>query len=229
MCQFDEGPAVAREGAAGDGAACHVLNAGGSDGDAQARSDQTDYSDPVRRFLDDAVLKSLLRTKVHGAVPGGGSGGFWEKYEGLVPQLEDAHFGETSEGMSARQDDDEFLLQEGMHGEIGDGGANAEKTNVDRAIANGIDEMTGAGFLQAKFDIGIEAAILAENGGQVGLHAGADEADAERAGFAAAQAAGEGEIFGDAEEGSLGAVEKGRAGFGELDGAGGADQQRVPY
>jgi hypothetical protein len=81
--------------------------------------------------------------------------------------------------------------------------------------------------VEVEADAGVGFAEGAEDGGEGGKHAGADEADVEGADFAAADAAGLVDVALHGAEGAVGAFEERFAGVGEGDGAGGAGEEWV--
>jgi hypothetical protein len=107
------------------------------------------------------------------------------------------------------------------------GVAIAEEACVECAFEEALGDLGGVGLVKLEVDPGVCSAVLAEHGGQRGQHAGADEAYAEEAFFAATDTAGLVEVFLNVLQGAAGAVEKSLAGAGEFDGAGGAGEEGV--
>src|SRR5258708_886471 len=81
--------------------------------------------------------------------------------------------------------------------------------------------------MQVQADERIGFAVAAEDGGKRRQHSGADEADVQRADFAATDAAGFVDVTVDVAQGALGAFEEDPACCGKGDGAGGSFEKGV--
>jgi len=64
-----------------------AADAGGSDGDAEACSDEGENGEPLRSFLDDVRAEAVLFAEGDGFVVGEGSGSWREEDEGFVAKL----------------------------------------------------------------------------------------------------------------------------------------------
>ena len=126
----------------------------------------------------------------------------------------------------------------GEHGDVGlgeDGGdveafggvAVAEDAGVEGTVFEAFHDAGSEGLVQVEVDAGVGLAEGTEDSWEGGEHAGADEADVERADLAAADAAGFVDVALDVAQGAACALEEGDAGVGEGNGAGGADEESV--
>jgi hypothetical protein len=153
--------------------------------------------------------------------------GWGEEDEGLVAQIAGGDEAALCQGVICGEDGDEGFGEEGLDVERVGGVAVAEETCVERAFDEALHDLGGVGLVKLEVYSRVLSAVLAEHGRERGQHAGADEAYAEEAFFAATDAAGLVEVFLDALQGAAGAVKKGLAGAGEFDGAGGAGEEGV--
>ena len=80
----DVGIAEARADDVGLGDAADACR---SDGDAEARSDESEDGEPLRGFLNDVRTKAVFFAEGYGLLVGEGSGGGGEEDEGLVAEL----------------------------------------------------------------------------------------------------------------------------------------------
>jgi hypothetical protein len=195
-------------------------NAGGSDGDTEACSDQGENGQPLRGFLDDMRAEAVFFAEGDGLLVREASGYGGEEDEGLVAELSCGDNFARGERMSVGKDGDEGFGEERLDVESVGGAAVAEEAGVEDALVERLDDAGGVGLGELKLDFGIEAAVVAKHGWQRSEHGGADEADAEEAEVAVADTAGLVKILLDVAQSAAGTLEEDFASGCELHCAG---------
>ena len=208
----------------GDG---NARDAGRGEGDTEAGGDQADHGRPLRGVLDDVGPESAFFAAGEGSVEGQRAHAAGEEDEGFGGEIADAERTSAGQRMAAGQDSDVAFLEDRCEVDGFGGVGIAEESKIDGAVQEGGDLRGGGEFAQAKFDLGIVAAVALDGGGKFGKHDGAGEADGEGAFFAAAEAADLREVVLNFFEGGAGAFGEQLAGQGEFDAAGGAIEETV--
>lgn len=226
--QFDVAEDFGATEATEDDVGCgDLLDAGWSDGDSEAGTDESQDGQPLRRFLYDARAEAVFFAERDRLFPGEFSGGGGEEDEGLIAEMAGGEDAARCQGMIGGQDGDEGFGEEGFDGKALGWVAVAEEACVERAVDKALHDDGGVGLVQLEVHLRVCPAVLAEHGRERRQHAGADEAYAQEAYFATAYAAGFFEIFVDILQGAARAVEKYLTGAGEPDGSRGADEESV--
>ena len=153
--------------------------------------------------------------------------GAWKEDEGFVAEVGGGDGFMLSQCVVRREHGDKGLREEDLCLEAVRWAAVAEEARVEGPFGEGLHDSGGVGLVELKVDFGELFAVPAEHVGQRSQHAGADEANAQKACFAAAYAAGFIEVFLHVLQGAAGAVEECLAGAGELDGSRGAGEEAV--
>ena len=115
-----------------------ALDAGRSDGHAEARADQSQHGEPLRRLLNDARAEAVLFAERRGLFIGEMSGVGREQDERLVPQRGGGKRLAMCQGVACRHDGDEGFGEESLDLEALDRAAVAQECNIDRAVQQGV-------------------------------------------------------------------------------------------
>lgn len=204
-----------------------MLDTSGGYRDAEACSDETHRGEPLGGFLNDARAEAVLLAERDRLLVGTLAGGGGEEDEGLVAQVGGGDDMPGCEGVVSGQNGYEGFAEDSSDVEAVSWVAIAEEAGVECAVEQTLYDDGGVGLVELEVHPGEGAAILAEHGGQRDEHAGADEAYAEEAFFATTYAAGFGEIFMYVAQRAAGTVEEDVTSAGELDCAGGADEEGI--
>ena len=111
-----------------------AANAGGSDGDAEACSDEGENGEPLRGFLDDVRAEAVFFAEGDGLLVGEASGGRGEEDEGFVAELSGRDDFARGEWVGVGKNGDEGLGEEGFDVEGVGGAAVAEEAGVEDVL-----------------------------------------------------------------------------------------------
>ena len=217
----------AAQGEADDVRGGDAADAGGGDGDAEAGADECEDSEPVGGFLNDLGTEAVLFEEGEGFFEGAGAGAARVVDEGVAAEGGGGDALLPGAAVRGGEDGDVGLGEDGSDGEAFGGVAVAEDAGVEGSVFKSFHDAGGEGLMKMEVDAGEGLAEGTEDAGEGGEHAGADEADIERADLAATDAAGFVDVALDVAEGAACAFEEGDAGVGEGDGARGADEEGV--
>ena len=127
----DVGIAEARADDVGLGDAA---DAGGSDGDAEACSNEGENGEPLRSFLDDVRAEAMFFAEGDGFVVGEASGDWGKEDKWLVAELRCRDDFAGGEGVGVGEDGDEGFGEESLDVEGFGGAAVAKEASVEDAL-----------------------------------------------------------------------------------------------